>query len=104
MLKNPPAKQKTWVQFLGREDPLEKEMASHSSILAWVIPWTEETGRLQSMGPQKVEHNLVTEQQHVCICVCVYLYTLKGLLEENISEHLYDLRMGKDFLNMTPRD
>ena len=46
MLKNPPAKQKTWVQSPGREDPLEKEMASHSSILAWVIPWTEETGRL----------------------------------------------------------
>ena len=45
-----PAIQETWVQFLGWEDPLEKEMATHSSILAWRIPWTEEPGRLQSMG------------------------------------------------------
>ena len=42
--KNPPAKQDTWVLFTGREDPLEKEMATHSSILAWKIPWTEEPG------------------------------------------------------------
>ena len=41
----------------GREDPLEKEMATHSSILAWTIPWTEEPGRLQSMGSQRVEHD-----------------------------------------------
>ena len=45
-----PAIQETWVQFLGWEDPLEKEMATHSSILAWRIPWTEEPGGLQSMG------------------------------------------------------
>ena len=50
MVNNPPAMQETWVQFLGREDLLEKEMATHSSILAWRIPWTEESGRLQSMG------------------------------------------------------
>ena len=43
-----------WVQFLGQEDPLEKEMATHSSILAWKIPWTEEPGGLQSMGLQRV--------------------------------------------------
>ena len=49
-VKNLPAVQETWVQFLGREDPLEKEMATHSSIIAWEIPWTEEPGRLQSMG------------------------------------------------------
>ena len=48
-----PAMQETWVQSLIREDPLEKEMASHSSILAWRIPWTEEPGRLQSMGSQE---------------------------------------------------
>ena len=47
----------TWVQSLGREDPLEKEMAIHSSILAWKIPWTEESGRLQSMGSQRVGHD-----------------------------------------------
>ena len=50
MVKNLPAVQEAQVQFLGREDPLEKEMAIHSSILAWKIPWTEEPGRLQSMG------------------------------------------------------
>ena len=47
----------TQVRFLGREDPLEKEMAIHSSTLAWKIPWTEEPGRLQSMGSQRVGHN-----------------------------------------------
>ena len=47
--------QETWVQFLGREDPLEKEMATHSSILAWRIPWREEPGRLQSMGLQELD-------------------------------------------------
>ena len=53
MVKNLPAVQETWVQFLGQEDPLEKGMATHSSILAWRIPWTEEPGRPQSMGPQR---------------------------------------------------
>jgi len=50
MVKNPPEMQETWVQSLDWEDPLEKEMATHSSILAWEIPWSEEPGRLQSMG------------------------------------------------------
>ena len=54
MVKNPPAMQETQVQSLGQEDPLEEEMATHSSILAWRIPWTEEPGRLQSMGSQRV--------------------------------------------------
>ena len=49
-----------WVQFLGGEDPLEKEMATHSSILAWEIPWTEEPGSLQPMGSQRVWHDLGT--------------------------------------------
>ena len=52
-VKNLPAMQETWVQFLGWEDALEKEMATHSSILAWKIPWTEEPGGLQSMGLQE---------------------------------------------------
>ena len=55
MIKNLPAMQDTRVQFLGWEDPPEKGMALHSSILAWRIPWTEEPGRLQSMGSQKVD-------------------------------------------------
>ena len=53
MLKNPPAVQEMWVQSLGQEDPLEKEMVVYSSILAWRIPWTEEPGGLQSMGSQE---------------------------------------------------
>ena len=52
MVKNLPAMQETWLRSLGQEDPLEKEMATHSSILAWRIPWTEEPGRLQSMRLQ----------------------------------------------------
>ena len=52
MVKNVPAMQETWDQSLAWEDPLEKEMATHSSILAWRIPWTEEPGRLQSVGLQ----------------------------------------------------
>ena len=55
LLKNLPAIQETWVQFLGWEDPLEKEMATHFNILAWRIPRTEEPGRLQSMGLQELD-------------------------------------------------
>ena len=54
IVKNLPAMQETQVRFLGWEDPLEKEMAIHSSILAWKIPWTEEPGRLQPRGSQRV--------------------------------------------------
>ena len=57
-VKNLPAMQKTWVQSLSQEDPLEKEMATHSKILAWRIPWTEEPGGLQHMGSQRVRCNL----------------------------------------------
>ena len=57
MVKRLPAMQETWVQSLGREDPLEKEMATHSSTLAWKIPWMEEPGRLQSMGSQRVGYD-----------------------------------------------
>ena len=55
--------QEMQVQSLSQEDPLVKEMATHSSILAWEIPWTEEPGRLQSMGLQRVAHDLVIRQQ-----------------------------------------
>ena len=61
-VKNPPAAQEMWVQSLGHEEPLEKEMATHSNILAWETPWTEETDELQSMGLQRVGHNLDTKQ------------------------------------------
>ena len=56
-VKNLPEMWETWVPSLGREDPLEKGMATHSSILAWRTPWSEELGGLQSVGFQKVEHN-----------------------------------------------
>ena len=62
--------QETRVQPLGREDPLEEEMATHSRILAWRIPWTEEPGGLQSMESKRVRHDLVTEQQQAFLEAC----------------------------------
>ena len=64
MVKNLPAMREIWVQPLGREDPLEEEMATHSSIPAWEIPWTEEPGGLQSMGSQRVGHDWATNTNH----------------------------------------
>ena len=74
-VKRLPAMRQTWVRSLGRKDPLEKEMATHSSTLAWRIPWTEEPGRLQSTGSQRVGHDWVTSlslqspsmQNQVCL-------------------------------------
>ena len=66
MVKNMPAKQEMKVGSLGLESPLEKETLTHSSILAWKIPWTEEPGGLQSTGLQRVGHDLATKQQHQC--------------------------------------
>ena len=63
MVKNPPAMQETWIQSLSWEDPLEKEMATDSSILVWEIPWTDESGGLWSMGSQRVGRILVTKQR-----------------------------------------
>ena len=57
MVKHLPTMQETWAQSLGQEDILEKEMATHSNILAWQIPWTEEPGGIQSMGLQRVRHD-----------------------------------------------
>ena len=66
-LKSLPPMRETWVRSLGREDPLEKEMAAHCSILTWRIPWTEKPDRLQSIESQGVGHDLVTLQpkQHI---------------------------------------
>ena len=77
MVKNPPAMWETWVQSLGWEDPLEEGMASHFSILAWRILWTEEPGGLQSMRSQRVAHdwsNWVYIRVCVCMCVCRVWY------------------------------
>ena len=68
-VKNLPAMQETQVQSLGREDPLEKGMATHSSVIAWRIPWTEEPGRLPSVGLHRVGHNLATKPPPY---LCVY--------------------------------
>ena len=57
MVKNLPAMQETWVRSLGRKDPPERGMGTHSSILAWRIPWTEEPGGLQAMRSQRVQHD-----------------------------------------------
>ena len=83
-VKNPPAMQQSGVWSLGRENPLEKEKATHSSILAWRIPWTKEPGGLQSIRLQRVRHNWATntlglvcrysESVCVCVCVCVCVY------------------------------
>ena len=65
MVENLPAVQETRVRFLGWEDTLKEEMAPHSSILSWEIPWMQDPGGLQSMGSQRVGHNLATKQ-HYC--------------------------------------
>ena len=65
MVKSLPAMQESWVQSLGQEDALEKEIATHSRILAWKIPRTQEPVRLQSMGSQKSQIQLATEQQTI---------------------------------------
>ena len=57
VVKNPPSVRETWVLSLGQEDPLEKEMATHSSIVAWRTPWTEEPAKLQSMGLQTLRYD-----------------------------------------------
>ena len=68
MVKNLPAMWEIWVRYLGCDDPLEKRMATHSSIPVWRIPWTEEPGKLQSMGLQRVGHDLgEASKQYVCV-------------------------------------
>ena len=86
-----PALQETRVPSLGREDPLEKDMATHSNILAWRITWMEEPGGLQSMGLQRIEYDRSTDTsfhiwsniyisfKYVCVCVCVCIYILKTI-------------------------
>ena len=75
--------QETRVQSLGWEDPLEKEMATHSSILAWSIPWTEEPGGLQSVGLQRVGHDLATNQQQT------FLHVFSAVEGEFLKDPLY---------------
>ena len=74
MVRNLPAMKEIQVQSPGWKDPLEEEMATHSSILAWRIPWTEQPGGLQSMGSQRVRHDWAANTStfiYMCVCVCV---------------------------------
>ena len=91
-VKNPPAMWETWVWSLGREDPLEKGMATHSSILARRIPWTEESGGLQSMGSQRVGHNWATNRadDKGSIANLLYLHLSFSLLIQQSSRHIHE--------------
>ena len=87
MVKDPPARWETWVQSLGWEDPLEKGTATHSSILAWKIPWTKGPGGLQSMGSQRVVHDLATfTYNHIYIHIYIHTYRMSL----HLSVHLLD--------------
>ena len=83
MVKNPPAKQETRVQSLGREESLEKETATHSSILAWEISWTEEPDGLQSLESLRVRYNLATKQQLTLYFTLYYLSDTCTLTKES---------------------
>ena len=83
-VKNLPAMQKTPVRSLGWEDPMEKGMATHSSVLAWEIPWTEEPGGLQSMALQRVRHDLATENKQMLNSIAI-------LFLKNLSKTLIGL-------------
>ena len=67
IVRNLPVMPEMWVQTLDQEDPLEKEMATHSSILAWEIPYKVKPGGLESMGSQRIRHDFVTKQQHLLL-------------------------------------
>ena len=89
VVKNLRAMQQTRVWSLGRKDPLEKEMTTHSSILAWRILWTEEPGGLQSMGSQRVGHNLATQQQW-------FVLKLANLIKQNQNIQVFHCRAFED--------
>ena len=80
MVKRLPAMRETWVRFLGREDPLAKEMAIHSGILVWKIPWTEEPGRLHPMGLQRVRHDWATSLHFSIIALPLLMLNCRVIL------------------------
>ena len=84
-VKNPPAMQETRVPSLGQEDPLEEGMATHSSILAWRNPWTEEPEGLQSVGSHRVRHDWATKQQHRAYILAQKWKYHKILIQESIN-------------------
>ena len=93
-VKNLPAMQENWVRFLGREDPLEKEMATHSSVLAWRIPWTEEPGGLQSMELQESDTTEWLNHHH-------HIYISQGRRRKRIEQDEDTLSGGMDLLQHT---
>ena len=103
VVKNPPATQDDWVWSLAWEDPLEKEMATCSSIPAWEIPWTEEPGRLQSMASQRVSHNWAKKPSpslcdvcvvvmYTCVCNIIWGTSQLVLMVKNPPANAGDLR------------
>ena len=103
MVKNLPAKQKIWARSLGWEDPLEKGMATHSNILAWRMPWTEEPGQLQSMGWQRVGHDWATNSgsrsRRICDCITWILLCLEDINKELGSGEMGWLMRAKSWLS-----
>ena len=111
MVKNPLAMQEMQVQSLSQEDPLEKEIATHSSILAWEIPWTEEPGGLQSMGSQRAGHALVTEHAHTGLRGLQLLESMDALKPQICGNHSIgkanyklhaDFQLHRDSVPLTP--
>ena len=83
----------TWVQALGWKDPLEKEMAIHSSTIAWKIPWTEEPGRLQSMGSKRVRHDRVTSL-HFTLAIWTFVSKMISLHFNMLSRFVIGFLQG----------
>ena len=104
-VKNPPAVQEARVLPLGQEEPLEKEMATRSSILAWRIPWTEEPGGLQSTGSQRIRHDLVSKQQQQMMYGKLCLEILSYFISEVLIEHRLCIRLedGRKEISETSR-
>ena len=91
-VKHLPTIQETRVRSLGREDPLEKEMATHSSTLAWKIPWSEKPGRLQSMGSQRVGHDWATSLHFFIVNIGRYIIHIhESSLRSSLRKKLYQL-------------
>ena len=91
-VKNLSAMQETWVRFLGWEDPLDKEIATHSGILAWRIPWTEEPDRLQSMGSQ--ESDEIWRQLHVLPKTCLFHLTYFSIISTILYETWFQVTIN----------
>ena len=91
--QNLPAKQETQVRSLGWEDPLEKKMATHSSILVWEIPWTEEPGGLHSTGLRRVRHDLATKQQQQG---AYYKYRISGSNLELLNQSAFLIKSSDE--------